>query len=65
MFLFFKDSQSQNVLSFFFFSMKHSFFLILLGYFTSTTERFKVIFPNGIYHYITKNDFDDVQVIFL
>ena len=54
MFLFFKGFQPRNFLVLFLFTLKHSFLLILLGYFTATLEENEV--PKrpkwniGLYH---------------
>ena len=39
--------------------------LMLLAYFNTTLEEFKVIYPDRSSDYITKNEFHDVPVIFL
>ena len=61
MFLFFEDFQSQSVLIFFLFCMKHSCLSI-----PKITIKYKVWGVKFVYiDYITKDDFDDVWVILL
>ena len=80
MFLVFYGFQLQNVLMLFLFTMKYSIShgknyywhqkLSLIGdigdieYFNPTLDEHKIIYLNGTYYYITKDDFDGIQVIF-
>ena len=61
MFLLVESFKYRNVLILFLFSMKHPYLLILLGYFNTTLEEDKVIYPNGTSNYIAKDDFDGVS----
>ena len=56
---------AQNVLILFLSSMKHCYLLMLLVYFNTNLEEYKVIYPNGTCDYIIKYDFDGVQIIHL
>ena len=60
MFLLFENFQSQNVLILFLFCMKHCYLLKLLGYFNTTLEKCKVLYPSETFDYITKDGFHGV-----
>ena len=80
MFLFFQGFQPQNVLILLF-STKHSYMFTVkitsyvnnffnwdtgyIKYFNKNLEEYKVIYPDETPDYITKDDFDSVQIILL
>ena len=80
MFLFFQGFQPQNVLILLF-STKHSYVFTMkitsdvsnsfnwdtgyIKYFNKNLEEYKVIYPDETPDYITKDDFDSVQIILL
>ena len=45
--------------------MKHSYLLMLLGCFNTTLEEGKIIYLNGTFDYITKDNFHGIHVILL
>ena len=65
MFLFFYGFQPNYFLILFLIFMKHSYLLMLPGYFNTTLEKCKVIYPDGTFDYITKEESSCVQVILL